>query len=197
MNSKIESKAQAQLFSDARTFNAFLNKPVPDELIQELYDLMKWAPTSMNCQPGYYVVVRSTEAKEKLKKALAPGNQEKTMAAPATVIIASDTQFYNNLPKLFPANPGAKDMFANNEVMREATAFRNSTLQGAYFIMAARSLGLDCSPMSGFDNKVLDDAFFADGRYKSNFIINIGYGDASKNYPRGPRLSFEDVVKII
>lgn len=197
MNSKIESKAQAQLFSDARTFNAFLNKPVPDELIQELYDLMKWAPTSMNCQPGYYVVVRSTEAKEKLNKALAPGNQEKTMAAPATVIIASDTQFYNNLPKLFPANPGAKDMFANNEVMREATAFRNSTLQGAYFIMAARSLGLDCSPMSGFDNKVLDDAFFADGRYKSNFIINIGYGDASKNYPRGPRLSFEDVVKII
>lgn len=196
MSAKFETKVLAQLFTEARTFNAFLDKAVTDELIKELYDLMKWAPTSMNCQPGHYVVVKSNDAKEKLNKALAPGNQQKSLKAPATVIIAYDTQFYNNLPVLFPANPSAKDMFANNEKFRETTAFRNSSLQGAYFIMAARSLGLDCGPMSGFDNKIVDDTFFPDGRYKSNFLINIGYGDASKNHPRGPRLSFDDAVEI-
>jgi 3-hydroxypropanoate dehydrogenase len=193
----LDQKALNQLFSEARTFNAFTDKAVPDELIKQLYELMKWAPTSMNCQPGYYLVVKSTDAKEQLNKALAPGNQQKSLAAPASVIIASDTQFYNNLPKQFPAYPTAKDMFENNESFRDATAFRNSSLQGGYFIMAARSLGLDCGPMSGFDNKVVDDTFFPKGRYKSNFIINIGYGDATKNYPRGPRLAFEDVVKIL
>ena len=197
MNSKLDTAAQAQLFTEARSFNAFSDKEVSDELIKELYELMKWAPTSMNCQPGYFVVVKSAEAKEKLKGALAPGNQEKTMAAPATVIIAQDMEFYNNLPEQFPAYPTAKDMFATNDAFRDATAFRNSSLQGAYLMMAARSLGLDCGPMSGFDNKALDEAFFADGRYKSNFIINIGYGDASKNHPRGPRLAFEDVVKVL
>ncbi len=197
MNSKVETPVLAQLFTEARTCNAFLDKEVTDDLIKELYELMKWAPTSMNCQPGYYVVAKSTEAKEKLNKALAPGNQQKSLAAPATVIIASDTQFYNNLPVLFPAYPTAKDMFESNESFRDTTAFRNSSLQGAYFIMAARSLGLDCGPMSGFDNKVVDETFFPDGRYKSNFLINIGYGDASKNYPRGPRLAFADVVKIL
>lgn len=197
MTSKLDNKTQAQLFTEARTFNAFLDKPVPDDLIKELYELMKWAPTSMNCQPGYYVVVKSADAKAKLNKALAPGNQQKSMAAPASVIIASDSQFYNNLPVQFPANPNAKDMFASNETLRDTTAFRNSSLQGAYFIMAARSLGLDCGPMSGFNNKVVDETFFPDGRYKSNFIINIGYGDASKNYPRGPRLAFADVVNIL
>ncbi|AMJ94383.1 malonic semialdehyde reductase [Alteromonas stellipolaris] len=197
MTSKLDNKVQAQLFTEARTFNAFLDKPVPDDLIKELYELMKWAPTSMNCQPGYYVVVKSADAKAKLNKALAPGNQQKSMAAPASVIIASDSQFYNNLPVQFPANPNAKDMFASNETLRDTTAFRNSSLQGAYFIMAARSLGLDCGPMSGFNNKVVDETFFPDGRYKSNFIINIGYGDASKNYPRGPRLAFADVVNIL
>lgn len=158
---------------------------------------MKWAPTSMNCQPGHYVVVKSTDAKEKLNKALAPGNQQKSLTAPATVIIAFDTQFHHNLPVLFPAYPTAKDMFESNASFREATAFRNSSLQGAYFIMAARSLGLDCGPMSGFDNALVDETFFPDGRYKSNFLINIGYGDASKNYPRGPRLEFTDAVVII
>ena len=197
MTSKLDNKTQAQLFTEARTFNAFLDKPVSDDLIKELYELMKWAPTSMNCQPGYYVVVKSAEAKAKLNKALAPGNQQKSMAAPASVIIASDSQFYNNLPVQFPANPTAKDMFASNETLRDTTAFRNSSLQGAYFIMAARSLGLDCGPMSGFNNKVVDETFFPDGRYKSNFIINIGYGDASKNHPRGPRLAFADVVNIL
>jgi 3-hydroxypropanoate dehydrogenase len=197
MNSKLDNKAQAQLFSEARTFNAFLDRPVPDELFKELYELMKWGPTSMNCQPAYYVVVKSADAKEKLNKALAPGNQQKSLAAPATVIIAYDMQFYNNLPEQFPAYPNAKALFTNNDALRDATAFRNSSLQGAYFIMAARSLGLDCGPMSGFDNKVVDNTFFPDGRYKSNFIINIGYGDASKNYPRGPRLSFEEVLDIL
>ncbi|KXI30982.1 malonic semialdehyde reductase [Paraglaciecola hydrolytica] len=197
MTSKLDNKTQAQLFTEARTFNAFLDKPVSDDLIKELYELMKWAPTSMNCQPGYYVVVKSADAKAKLNKALAPGNQQKSMAAPASVIIASDSQFYNNLPVQFPANPTAKDMFASNETLRDTTAFRNSSLQGAYFILAARSLGLDCGPMSGFNNKVVDETFFPDGRYKSNFIINIGYGDASKNYPRGPRLAFADVVNIL
>lgn len=197
MSTKLEPNALAQLFTEARTFNAFLEKEVPDELIKELYELMKWAPTSMNCQPGHYVVVKSTDAKEKLNKALAPGNQQKSLAAPITIIIAYDTQFYNNLPLLFPAYPTAKDMFASNESFRDTTAFRNSSLQGAYFIMAARSLGLDCGPMSGFDNKIVDETFFADGRYKSNFLINIGYGDASKNYPRGPRLAFDDVVEIL
>jgi nitroreductase len=197
MNNKLDRKAQEQLFSEARTFNAFLDKEVPDALIKELYELMKWGPTSMNCQPAYYLVVKSADAKEKLNKALAPGNQQKSLTAPATVIIASDTQFYNKLPELFPAYPTAKDLFASNDAFRDATAFRNSSLQGAYFIMAARSLGLDCGPMSGFDNKIVDDTFFPDGRYKSNFIINIGYGDATKNYPRGPRLAFEDVVDIL
>jgi len=197
MSQQLESNALAQLFTEARTFNAFLEKEVSDELIKELYELMKWAPTSMNCQPGRYVVVKSAAAKEKLNKALAPGNQQKTLAAPATVIIASDTQFYNNLPVLFPAYPTAKEMFASNDSFRDITALRNSSLQGAYFIMAARSLGLDCGPMSGFDNKVVDENFFPDGRYKSNFIINIGYGDASKNYPRGPRLAFDEVADIL
>ncbi|WP_432468120.1 malonic semialdehyde reductase [Agarivorans sp. Z349TD_8] len=197
MTTKLDAQALNQLFTEARTFNAFLDKAVPDELIKELYELMKWAPTSMNCQPGYYVVVKSADAKEKLNKALAPGNQQKSLAAPASVIIASDQQFYNHLPEQFPAYPTAKDMFANDASFRDATAFRNSSLQGAYFIMAARSLGLDCGPMSGFDNKLVDDSFFPEGRYKSNFIINFGYGDAAQNYPRGPRLAFEDVVKIL
>lgn len=197
MNTQLDNNALAQLFTQARTFNAFLEKEVPDALIKELYELMKWAPTSMNCQPGHYVVVKSTEAKDKLNKALAPGNQQKSLTAPATVIIAFDTLFHNNLPLLFPAYPTAKDMFESNASFREATAFRNSSLQGAYFIMAARSLGLDCGPMSGFDNALVDEAFFPDGRYKSNFLINIGYGDASKNYPRGPRLEFADAVAII
>lgn len=197
MSTKLAASALEQLFTEARTFNAFLEKEVTEELINELYELMKWAPTSMNCQPAHYVVVKSQEAKEKLNTAVAPGNQAKTLAAPATIIVAYDTQFHNNLPEQFPAYPTAKDMFEGNEVFRETTAFRNSSLQGAYLIMAARSLGLDCGPMSGFDNKTLDESFFPDGRYKSNFIMNIGYGDASKNHPRGPRLDFDKVVDIV
>ncbi|MBU2985604.1 malonic semialdehyde reductase [Saccharophagus degradans] len=197
MNNILEAKALSQLFTGARTFNAFLDREVPDELIKEIYELMKWAPTSMNCQPGHYLVVKSPESKALLNTALVSGNQQKSLAAPATVIVAYDTQFHNNLPMLFPAYPNAKDMFESNKSFRIDTAFRNSSLQGAYFILAARSLGLDCGPMSGFDNKRVDETFFPDGRYKSNFLINIGYGDATKNYPRGPRLEFSDAVAIL
>ncbi|MDO6421256.1 malonic semialdehyde reductase [Saccharophagus degradans] len=197
MNNILEAKALSQLFTGARTFNAFLDREVPDELIKEIYELMKWTPTSMNCQPGHYLVVKSPESKALLNTALVSGNQQKSLAAPATVIVAYDTQFHNNLPMLFPAYPNAKDMFESNKSFRIDTAFRNSSLQGAYFILAARSLGLDCGPMSGFDNKRVDETFFPDGRYKSNFLINIGYGDATKNYPRGPRLEFSDAVAIL
>ncbi len=197
MNTRLSTNTLAQLFTEARTCNTFLDKEIPDELIKELYELMKWGPTSMNCQPGYYAVIKSDAAKVKLNLALSSGNKQKCLAAPATVIIAYDTQFYNNLPILFPAYPAAKDLFLRNASYRDLTAFRNSSLQGAYFILAARSLGLDCGPMSGFNNEIVDNIFFSDGRYKSNFIINIGYGDASKNYQRGARLAFDDVVEIL
>lgn len=193
----LNSETFEQVFLNARTFNKFTEQEVSDELIAKLYDMMKWAPTSMNCQPGHFVVVKSAEAKARLNPALAAGNQEKTMGAPATIILATDTQFYDHMPTQFPANPNAKDMFKANNELAEITAFRNSSLQGGYLILAARMLGLDCGPMSGFDNAAVDVEFFADGRYKSNFLINIGYGDPSKNYPRGPRLPLEDAVEIL
>lgn len=196
MKTQVSQDVLNQAFLEARTFNKFTDQPVDDATIARLYDLLKWAPTSMNCQPGRYVFVRSAEAKELLKPALSAGNVDKTMAAPVTVIVAYATDFYEALPTQFPAMPTARDMFANNTGLAQATAFRNSSLQGAYLIMAARLLGLDASPMSGFDPAKLDAAFFPDGQWKSNFIINLGYGDASGNRPRGPRLPFEQVVKI-
>jgi len=197
MSNPLDQAAFEQVFLNARTFNKFTEQEVSDELIAKLYDMMKWAPTSMNCQPGHFVVVKSAKAKARLNPALAAGNQEKTMGAPATIILATDTQFYDHMPTQFPANPNAKDMFKANNELAEITAFRNSSLQGGYLILAARMLGLDCGPMSGFDNAAVDAEFFADGRYKSNFLINIGYGDSSKNYPRGPRLPLEDAVEIL
>ena len=197
MNQSLDMHALEQAFFNARTFNKFTSQEVPDALIAQLYDLMKWGPTSMNCQPGHYVFIKSEEAKQRLKSALMPGNQDKTMAAPATVIVAFDTQFYTHLPLQFPANPNAQAMFEANPEMSQTTALRNGTLQGGYLILAARMLGLDCGPMSGFNNQAVDAEFFPDGRYKSNFLINIGYGDASGNYPRGPRLAFADTVEII
>jgi 3-hydroxypropanoate dehydrogenase len=197
MNQSLDSHALEQVFFNARTFNKFTQQEVSDALIMQLYDLMKWGPTSMNSQPGHYVFIKSQEAKQRLKSALMPGNQDKTMAAPATVIVAFDTQFYKHLPLQFPANPNAQAMFEANTELSRTTALRNGTLQGGYLILAARMLGLDCGPMSGFNNQAVDAAFFPDGRYKSNFLINIGYGDASGNYPRGPRLSFTDAVDII
>lgn len=197
MNQPLDRHALEQVFLNARTFNKFTSQEVSDELILQLYELMKWGPTSMNCQPGHYVFIKSQQAKQKLKNALMPGNQDKTMAAPATVIVAIDMQFYQHLPQQFPGNPNAKAMFEANPELAEISAKRNATLQGGYLLLAARMLGLDCGPMSGFNNQAVDEAFFPDGRYKSNFLINIGYGDASGNYPRGPRLPFAETVEIL
>ena len=190
------SDAVDQAFFQARTCNAFQAREIEDELVHRLYETLKWGPTSMNCQPGRYVFLRTSEAKRRLAPALSPGNLDKTMAAPLTVIVAQDTRFFEHLPKQFPARNVAP-MFESNRALAEATAFRNSTLQGAYLIMAARLLGLDAGPMSGFELAKVDAEFFADGRCKSNFLVNLGYGDASRNHPRGPRLGFNDVASIL
>jgi 3-hydroxypropanoate dehydrogenase len=197
MTAPTAQSAFEQAFINARTFNRFSDRPVSDETLKELYDLVKWGPTSMNCQPARYVFARSPEAKAKLGEALMPGNMEKTMAAPVTVIVATDPKFYDKLPTMFPVNPGARDMFANNAALSEISAFRNGTLQGGYLIVAARMLGLDCGPMSGFNNAKVDELFFADSGWKSNFLINIGYGDVAGNYPRGPRLDFDEAAVIL
>lgn len=191
----LDSTALKQLFLDARTHNGFAPKPISEATLRQLYDLLKWGPTSMNCQPARFVFLTSQEAKQKLAPALAPGNLAKTLAAPAVAIIALDTRFYEHLPNQFPAYD-AKPMFETNAELSATTAFRNGTLQGAYLILAARALGLDCGPMSGFKNDVVDAAFFPDGRYKSNFLCNLGYGDPAKLYPRGPRLSFDEACQI-
>ncbi|MFV0662710.1 malonic semialdehyde reductase [Denitromonas sp.] len=186
-----------QVFRTARTFNAFSGKEVSDALLRELYALLRWGPTSMNCQPARYVFVKSDAAKDRLAPALSAGNVAKTMAAPVTVIVAMDTRFYEHLPTQFPANPKADALFAGNAALAESTAFRNGTLQGAYLIVAARLLGLDCGPMSGFNADKLNAEFFPDGRYKANFLVNLGYGDPHGNYPRGPRLDFDRVAQIV
>jgi 3-hydroxypropanoate dehydrogenase len=185
-----------QLFLQAHTHNAWQDKPVADELLHRLYDNLRMAPTSMNCSPLRIVFVKSHVAKEKLNPALMEGNRAKTMAAPVTAIIGYDTHFYDQLPKLFPNNPKARDMFAGNTVLSDITAFRNGTLQGAYLILAARALGLDCGPMSGFDNAAVDQLFFAGTNVKSNFLCNLGYGDAKGVYPRNPRLEFDEACSI-
>ena len=197
MSDTLNDAALRQLFLDARTFNGFDARPVEDALLKQLYDLAKWGPTSMNAQPGRLVFVKSAEAKAKLRPALMGGNVDKTMAAPVTVIVAADTRFYDHLPAQFAAMPGARDMFHGNTGFIETTALRNSSLQGAYLILAARALGLDSGAMSGFDNGAVDAAFFPDGRWKSNFLINLGHGDPSKTWPRGPRLAFEEVARIV
>lgn len=185
-----------QLFLRARTYTAWLPKPVSDSTLRQLYDIFKFGPTSSNCSPARIVFVKSQAAKEKLKPALAPGNVDKTMAAPVTAIVAMDMEFYEELPLLFP-HTDARSWFVGNPALIESTAFRNSSLQGAYLMLAARALGLDCGPMSGFDNAVLDAAFFPEGTVKSNFLCNLGYGDASKLHPRGPRLSFETACELL
>lgn len=185
-----------QIFLQARTHNGFLPKEVPDELLHKAYDIAKMAPTSANSQPLRIVFVKSKEAKEKLRLALSQGNLEKTMAAPVTAIIAYDLEFYNHLPRLFP-HDDARSWFAGNEELIKTTAFRNGSLQGAYFIIAARAVGLDCGPMSGFNNQMVDEAFFKGTQIKSNFLINLGYGDVSKLYPRSPRPAFDEFCKIV
>ncbi|MFT3851011.1 MAG: malonic semialdehyde reductase [Propionivibrio sp.] len=185
-----------QVFTGARTFNTFTDRPVSDATLRELYDLLRWGPTSMNSQPGRYVFLRSKESRQRLIPALSPGNQAKTLAAPVTIIVAQDTRFFENLPTQFPAYD-ARPTFEANAVLAESTAFRNSTLQGAYLIIAARILGLDCGPMSGFDPAKVNAEFFPDGRWKANFLVNLGYGDPSGNYPRGPRLPFDSVAQLL
>jgi 3-hydroxypropanoate dehydrogenase len=185
-----------QIFDEARTYSYWQNKPVSDELLQQVYDHAKFGPTSANCSPMRIVFVRSKEAKEKLKPCLAEGNVDKTMSAPVTAIIAMDVEFYEELPVLFPQTD-ARSWFVGHEALITSTAERNSTLQGCYFIIAARALGLDCGPMSGFDNAKVDAAFFSGTSYKSNFLINLGYGDKTQLHSRNPRLSFDEVGKII
>jgi 3-hydroxypropanoate dehydrogenase len=184
------------IFREARTHIAWLDKPVSDSLLQQIYDLMKWGPTSANSSPARIVFVRSPAAKERLLPAMSPGNREKTRAAPVTAIIAYDTEFYEKLPKLFPQSD-ARSWFAGNQPLIETTAFRNGSLQGAYLIIAARALGLDAGPMSGFDNSKVDKEFFPEGKIKSNFVVNLGYGDRAKLFPRNPRLSFAEAAQIL
>jgi 3-hydroxypropanoate dehydrogenase len=211
VNHPLTDEALDQLFRQARTHNAWQDRPVSDEILRQLYDLMKWGPTSANCCPARILFLRTPEAKERLRPALLPGNVEKTMAAPVTAILGYDALFYEQLPRLFPPNPGMRDYFANSPVLVETTAFRNGTLQGAYFILAARSLGLDCGPMSGFDNAQVDREFFPVSSHhaesathvmptsctKSNFLCNLGYGDPTGLYPRGPRLEFDEVCELL
>ena len=185
-----------QIFNNARTHNGFTAQAVPEATLRQLYDMMKWGPTSANCSPARIVFVSSPAAKEKLLACMAPGNVEKTKLAPVSAIIGMDLEFYEKLPKLFP-HADAKPWFAGKPEFIATTAMRNSSLQGGYFIVAARALGLDCGPMSGFDNDKVDAAFFAGTAVKSNFICNLGHGDASKLFGRSPRLSFEEACKLL
>jgi 3-hydroxypropanoate dehydrogenase len=185
-----------QLFTEARTVNGFQNVPVSDETLHALYDLLKWGPTAFNSQPARYVFVRSAEAKEKLKPALAAGNVAQTLSASVTVIVAQDSRFYEHLPSQFPAY-NAKPLFEGNAALAEATAARNSSLQGAYLILAARALGLDAGPQSGFNPELVNQAFFPDGRYKANFLVNLGVADSAGIRPRNARLDFAEVAQIL
>jgi 3-hydroxypropanoate dehydrogenase len=196
MSNAIDATALAQLFTEARTHNAWQAKPVDDALLRQLTDVMKMAPTSANCSPARIVFVKSAEAKAKLKPLLAPGNVDKTMGAPVTAIIGMDMAFYEHLPRLFP-HADAKSWFVGKQAHIEATAFRNASLQGGYFILAARALGLDTGAMSGFDNAGVDAAFFAGTQVKSNFLCNLGYGDAKGLFPRSPRFTFDEMAKIV
>src|SRR5580765_3209168 len=211
MGHSVNDTALDTLFREARTYMKWQLKPVTDQTIRDLYDLLKWAPTSANAAPARFAFLRSKEAKERLRPALAPLNVEKTMTAPVTVIVAYDAKFYEQLPKLFPHSPGMAALFAGNPELAETTAKRNSSLQGAYLILAARALGLDCGPMSGFDQAKVDEEFFAagkpcfgcdqeffpEGHVKTNFLCNLGYGDPSTLYPRLPRLAFSDACSLL
>ena len=198
------------IFRQARTHNGWLDKPVTDDLLQQLYELLKWGPTSANCSPARILFLRTAAAKQRLAPALSTANLEKTMLAPVTAIIAHDLQFYEKLPELFPHNRGAREWFTSSPEFARTTAFRNGTLQGAYCIIAARALGLDCGPMSGFDNAKVDAEFFPDGEgetagakspfpglVRSNFLCNLGYGDPAQLHPRGPRLTFDEACRLL
>lgn len=211
MRHRLNNEALDILFREARTHHAWIDKPISDDVLRELYHLMKWGPTSANCSPARIVFLRSREAKDRLRPALYAGNVDHTMAAPVVAIIAHCTRFYERLPVLFPHNPSAREWFATSPEGAEIDALRNGSLQGAYFIIAARSLGLDCGPMCGFDNRMVDIEFFSVPANKarsdqeliradcvrSNFLCNLGYGDDSKLFPRNPRLDFDEACRIL
>ena len=185
-----------QLFRTARTHNAWLSRPVPAALLRQIYELAKWGPTSANVSPGRFVFLTSETARSKLLPHLSSANRDKTLAAPVTVIVAHDTAFADKMPTLFPHNPGARAWFAEPAMAAE-TAFRNGSLQGAYLMIAARSLGLDCGPMSGFDREGVDRAFFPDSSWRTNFLCNLGYGSDENLFDRLPRLSFDEACQTL
>lgn len=185
-----------QVFLEGRTHSHWLDKPVEDDLLKKIHELARLGPTSANCCPMRILFIKFPEAKEKLRPCLAEGNVDKTMKAPVTAIIGYDLQFYEWLPKLFP-HTSARDWFAGNKQLIEETAKRNGTLQGAYFMIVARSFGLDCGPMSGFDNAKIDATFFAGTEIRSNFLCNLGYGDATKLFPRSPRFEYAEVCQVL
>ena len=191
----LDDRALDTIFRHARTYNHYRDRPVDDATLRAIYDVMKWGPTSANSSPARFVFVRSKAAKAKLGPTLAPGNHDKTMAAPCTVIVAYDLEFHERLGVLFP-HADARSWFAGDPAVILSTAFRGSTLQGAYFIVAARALGLECGPMSGFDNAKLDAAFFAGTPVRSNFLVNLGWGDPARLHPRDPRLDFDEACRI-
>ena len=192
----LDEAARRELFLDARTHYKWHGEQVADETLVELYDLLKLGPTSANCSPARFLFLRGQSAKERLLPALSAGNVDKTMSAPVVAVVAYDPQFYEHLPKLFP-HADARAWFAGNEALANETAFRNGTLQGAYLIMAARAVGLDAGPMSGFDRNRVDEIFFADSRWKSNFLVNLGHGDAAGQFPRAPRLTFDEACRFL
>lgn len=197
MGNILPDAALDRLFREARSFNGWKGRPVADLTLQALYDLLKWGPTSANCSPARFLFLMSEDAKARLRPHLMPGNVEKVMTAPVTVVIAHDLAFYDRIPELFPHNPGAREWFSTDEQVAQTTAFRNGTLQGAYLIMAARALGLDCGPMSGFDNAGVDAEFFKGTRIRSNFLCALGYGDPASLFPRSPRLPFDEACSIL
>lgn len=196
MPQALNNAALEQLFLQARTVHAFKPEPVSDDTLRQLYDLLKWGPTAFNAQPARFVFIKSAEARARLIPALSPGNVAQVNSAPVTVIVAQDSQFFEHLPTQFPVYD-AKPLFVGNAGMAEATAMRNSSLQGAYLILAARALGLDSGAMSGFNPQAVNEAFFPDGRYKANFLLNIGVADPAGIMPRGPRLSFDEAASIV
>ncbi len=196
MSNILSDAALDRIFRNARTHTHWQEREVSDVLLQAVFDLAKMGPTSANCSPMRVVFVKSPEAKARLKPALAEGNVEKTMAAPVTAIVGHDLEFYERLPQLFP-HTDARSWFVGKPELSRDTAFRNGSLQGAYLMIAARSLGLDCGPMSGFDNAAVDRAFFPDGQVKSNFLCNLGHGDPEKLHPRSPRLDFDQVCRVL
>ncbi len=192
----IDVSARNTLFHNARTHSKWSVETVSDDTLRELYGLLEMGPTSANCSPARFLFIRTPEEKERLRPALSAGNIAKTMTAPVVAVIAYDPKFYDELPRLFP-HADAKSWFVSSTALAEETAFRNSTLQGAYLIMAARAVGLDCGPMSGFDRAKVDEIFFAESGWKSNFLVNLGHGDPTGLYPRLPRLGFEEACRLL